>query len=479
MLTTIPSKEVQIHPSSYIDPNARLFIWNTQLYRAFLPPNELFYKDLFNKGIISELVSEGYLVNSWLTNYQLDSIKFIVKHEKIDFISYCYEWPASMLKDAALYILDCNIKLLSYNLIMQDAHPWNLTFHKTRPLFLDLGSIVPLKQSPIWKAYDQFCNFFLFPLYLCASGSSEVARKLLTNYIDGISVESVKQLTSLSFKIRHPQYFNRVYLPFVCDILFKKHFHKMRSTVDNLSHKMSKLTDQGHSIMRLLKSLRQNVKRLRVEPKKSHWSNYYTDKYSVTKQSHESNQKERSLLTILNKIQHKSILDVGCNTGKYSSLAAHDGIHITALDIDEASTSALYNQIKGSQASILPLTMNILNPTPQMGFLSNQFPSALVRFKSDVVVALAVIHHLILSQRQSFDRVAETMSAFSNKYLILEFVSYNDPYSQRILKHNIISPVITQDYQLEGCIRAFTKYFSKMETFPSETKSRTILFFEK
>jgi len=149
MQPVIPSKEIEIHPSSFIDPNARLFSWNNQLYRAFLPPNESFYRDLFDKRIIAELVSEGYLVDSQPTDYQLGSVKFIVKHEKINFINYCHEWPATMLKDAALYILDCNIKLTSHDLIMQDAHPWNLTFHRARPLFLDLGSIISLKQSPI------------------------------------------------------------------------------------------------------------------------------------------------------------------------------------------------------------------------------------------------------------------------------------------------------------------------------------------
>ena len=44
------------------------------------------------------------------------------------------------------------------------------------------------------------------------------------------------------------------------------------------------------------------------------------------------------------------------------------------------------------------------------------------RFKSELVLALAIIHHLAFGQQLTFKEIIEQISLYTKKYLIIEFV---------------------------------------------------------
>ena len=127
-------------------------------------------------GFFSELMEKGLLVETEITPLKLDGYGMVLKHKKVPTLTYCMEWPATMLKEAALLTLDLAIELTDKNLALQDAYPWNVYFDGTKPEFIDLGSIVEADRKFIWIAYDQFCRFFLYPLYMYAAGREKIAR---------------------------------------------------------------------------------------------------------------------------------------------------------------------------------------------------------------------------------------------------------------------------------------------------------------
>src|SRR5262245_54280963 len=162
----IPSSEIRWISESFIDPSGRVFEWRGDIYRMIRSSYTPFWQSLFDKGIVQELVGEQLIVNSELTEYKLNAHELVIRHQKIPVASYCFEWSPSMLKEAALLTLELCIRLAEKELTLQDAHPWNILFDGHNPVFIDLGSIIPARQDIIWAPYQQFCNFFLFPLYL-------------------------------------------------------------------------------------------------------------------------------------------------------------------------------------------------------------------------------------------------------------------------------------------------------------------------
>ena len=88
----------------------------------------------------------------------------VLRHERVPFISYAYEWPFSMLQDAALLQLELNQRALKAGLALKDATPYNIQFRGTRPVFIDVGSFEKLRPGEPWIGYRQFCMQFLYPL---------------------------------------------------------------------------------------------------------------------------------------------------------------------------------------------------------------------------------------------------------------------------------------------------------------------------
>src|ERR1043166_1328914 len=147
------TNEVAFHPSSKAtDPNGRLFEWQGQLYRAIDQRHAAFCRDLFSKGVIDRLSSKGLIVDTELQSLVLDGYELVLKHRKIPFVSYPYEWTGTMLKDAALLQLHLELELLAYDLTLQDAHPWNIVFDGAQPVFTDIGSLSPVADFVSWEA---------------------------------------------------------------------------------------------------------------------------------------------------------------------------------------------------------------------------------------------------------------------------------------------------------------------------------------
>src|SRR6185503_3268210 len=176
------SEEVTFHPHSFADDAGRLFWLNEQLCRGIYPKQAPFFTRLFREGVIQNLIERELLIETEPTDLVVDGFSMVLKHRSIPFISYPQEWCAAMLKDAALTIINLTIELAERNLILKDAHPWNVLFDACKPVYVDVTSIAPQNGESNWRAYDEFCRFCYYPLILMSHGQERIARTLLPEY---------------------------------------------------------------------------------------------------------------------------------------------------------------------------------------------------------------------------------------------------------------------------------------------------------
>jgi SAM-dependent methyltransferase len=465
----ISPDDIQIHASSYVDPNGFVFLYEDQFHRAILQKNEKFYRSLFANGTVEELSNKYNLVESQPTDLSLPELdsSFIICHEKIKPLTFCVEWCPSMLKQAALTTLELAIALDEEDCLLQDAYPWNILFDSTNPVHVDFTSIVPSDGvNLLWPAYQQFMNFFLHPLKLAAMGKGHVARLLLNNYINGISLEELNREKTLVHVLKHP--FESIAGSVMGFI------EKRAQGVEKIRVGLQKQIDSptmNENIKplrrRMLKRLLKKTQGISLPSAADNWTRYYEEITGVSK-----NKKEAIVESILMKAQPRSVLDLGCNMGRYSIIASQLKAKVIAMDSSESCIEALYKKARSSSLSITPVMGDIINPTPAFGFLARQFPSMIDRFKSDTVLCLALMHHLHIVGRQSFDRIAKLMNELSTRMVIFEFVALNDDNNHLINHGRII------DYSLDTVSQELSKYF-KLTYFDSDRETRRIILCEK
>src|SRR5262245_6474907 len=135
----ISAHEIKFHPHSFGDPAGRLFWWEGQLYRGISHEKVSFFKQLFQTGIIQELVDRGLLIETEPTPLTVDGYAMVVRHRSVPFASYPEEWCMAMLKDAALANIELLKYLAQYGFTLKDAHPWNILFDAWKPIYVDLS----------------------------------------------------------------------------------------------------------------------------------------------------------------------------------------------------------------------------------------------------------------------------------------------------------------------------------------------------
>ena len=284
---TIPPGGVDFHPHSFADSHGRLFRWNGELYRGIRGGQATFFSRLFRDGVIQRLIDRGLLIETEPTDLKLDGYELIVRHKNVPFPSYSNEWCAGMLKDASVLMLDLQIELTQRNLSLKDAHPWNILFDGSKPVFVDLTSIVPLRESSAWAAYDEFCRFCYYPLILMCHGRERVARSLMAEY-EGVLRSDLAML---------PRRF--ALSPFA----FRKVIDRVLKPVRRL-----KKIDAQSSQLNFLQRLKRDVERINVPQSPSN--------------SSQTSAAEQALQRILKRLRPGSVLDIdmprraALNTGR-------------------------------------------------------------------------------------------------------------------------------------------------------------------
>jgi 2-polyprenyl-3-methyl-5-hydroxy-6-metoxy-1,4-benzoquinol methylase len=372
-----------------------------------------------------------------------------------------------MLRASAINTLELSLALTEHNCFLQDAYPWNTMFESTKPIFVDLTSIVPIDTHLMWPAYQQFANFYLNPLELASMGKWKLARLLLMDHINGVTLDDFNKSISASFMMKHP-------FRTFSSMLFGNIDGKIQNNNElkiKLQQKVSARKSDGATIelrKRFLKRLLRKINNIRIKEAHSTWKNYYED---LTK-SFKNNNKVVTIDRILSELKPDTVLDVGSNVGRYSIIAAKNGARVISIDSSEQCIEALYKEAETKGYKIIPLICDILNPTPAFGFISKQFPPLVKRIKSDIVLCLGLMHHLHINGRQSFDRIALLMNELSNRAVIFEYVDFTDD------NINLLDHGREISYSLESVSGELSKYF-KLSFFDSDRETRKIILCEK
>jgi len=430
--------------ASFRDPSGFLFTAQGRLYRQVNPVYRQHYEHLFDSGLYHELVECGLLlphreVGRERSPESSAQAYRILEPELLDFVSYPFEWCFSQYKDAALATLEIQKRALQHGLWLKDGSAYNIQFHRGRPLLIDSLSFEVYPEGSPWIAYRQFCQHFLAPLCLMAYRDVRLGQ-LMRVFLDGMPLDLASRL--LPF---------RTYLVLPLFIHIHLHAASQKRYAGTPVHTNRKLGRTA--LLELINSLEAAVRRLGWSPRDSSWADYYTDiHYGPSALEH----KRRLVNEFLDYAQPRSVWDLGANTGMFSRLASQRGIYTVAFDLDPAAVEANYRQcVRAGEANLLPLVLDLTNPSPAIGWENRERQAFLERGQADAVMALALIHHLSISNNLPLDYLASFFQKIG-AWLIVEFIPREDPQVQRLLasRNDIFS-----NYTVENFEASFSRQF--------------------
>lgn len=425
-MTTVPSNQITFHPASFGDFNGRVFHWDGGLYRGVSAGRAALYNKLFDDGTVARLIDRKFLVPTERTSLQMDGFDLVLEHRAIPVVSYAYEWSAGMLKDAALLTLDLEIELAARGLTLQDAHPWNVLFDGPTPCWVDFGSIVPATPGTTWRAYDEFCGFYVNPLLVMARGHHRVARRMLTDSDDGLRGPEADAIAgrpergpSIRARLNRAtrSLAKRVLPQRICDAIHDR--EKQRHATRDVS------ADRPA----FLRDLRDRVGGIEVRP----------PLYSAVHVNGSSGQgdldpdRRRAVEYALGRISPASAFEVSYASPFYGTLAARAGVRTVAVGVDETHVDAHYRHARDARLDMLPLVMDIRNPSPGFGVCGQTAAPATDRLASDLVIALDATHHLGVRYRLNFDQIAAGLRSFARRAVLIDFVDGSHPSTRAYL----------------------------------------------
>jgi ribosomal protein L11 methylase PrmA len=412
--------KIQKHPSSYRDPSGFVFLHEGRYYRQV---NQCFKDDytlLKGSGLYDRLVKEKKLIPhiELDENFsQSDTWYCTLFPEQITFLSWPYEWCFSQLKDAALLTLDIVKEAMQHGMILKDATPFNIQFKNGRPVFIDTLSFEKYDATQPWIAYRQFTESFIVPLLLCVYRSPEML-KLLQVYPDGIPLP-------LAVK----------WLPWRSRFNFNISLHIfLQNRIAGKSNRASTVQPafSQTKLLHIINNLTSFISGMQLRKAKTTWNNYYDE--TVLNEKY-VNDKLSIVTKWLKDLPVTTLLDAGTNTGLFAEAVAKCAETVIAVDSDAGCIDRLYMQCKQTaNTNILPLFIDICQPTPSTGWHNEERSSFVSRCSVDMILALAFIHHLVIGKNIPLPQVAETFSTLT-EYMIIEFVPKEDEKVKQMLLH--------------------------------------------
>jgi ribosomal protein L11 methylase PrmA len=384
----------------------------------------------------------------------------VIQPERVPFISYPYEWSFSQLKDAALATLSIQRRALKLDMSLKDASAYNIQFVRGKATLIDTLSFEMYNEGQPWVAYRQFCQHFLAPLALMALKDVRL-NQLLRVYIDGVPLDLASELLSWSTRLNFG-------LAAHIHLHAKAQERYAGEEVRSRGGVMSK-----PALRALIDSLDKTVRKLEWKAGGTEWGNYY----EITNYSDAAFEHKKELIRAWSqRLQPAMTWDLGGNTGVFSRVAGESGGHVVSWDIDPTAVEVNYRKVKEEKSEkLLPLLLDLTNPSPSIGWANRERDSFGERGPADMVLALAVIHHLAISNNVPLLQLAEFF-AETGKWLVIEFVPKSDSQVKKLLaSREDIFPTYTR----EGFEAAFRKCFKFHEAVEVRESERVLYLMEK
>lgn len=425
-----------VETSSFRDPAGRVVCKNGVYFREIAQSYYHNYRLLMESGLYDDLTDEGLLVQ------HQEITPGTLFPEQLSFISYPEEWCFSQLKKAALATLDINRIALNHGMILKDASAYNIQWHNGKPRLIDTLSFIEYQDGQPWWAYRQFLMHFVAPLLLF-----KYRKTWIRDGVEGTDLNIIGQVLPFRAKLK-PMVFLNFGLPRILNKL-------------NIPTKDQTISKRNLSL--LLLNMYGLVASLNYKPS-SDWSHYHSESYSQKAQE----DKYIILAKMLNDFKESTVWDIGANTGVFSHMAAIEGHEVIATDRDHDCVEKLFSD----NGSVLPLMVDFCQPTPAIGWGNTERASFLDRIQPDIILALAVIHHICIDNNVPLYKVAELLAS-KCKLLIIEWVPPDDPKAIEIAGKKVY-PAYNHDLFLSE----FGKYFSWW-SLPIKDSQREIYCMER
>lgn len=448
--------------SSFRDPSGFLFYENGILFRQINKSYEKHYLKLMSSGLYDELISKNLMISHEdvdISVKSLDGFK-IIKPEKIQFISYPYEWSFSQFRDAAILTLEIQKIALKHNMVLKDASSYNIQFKNNHPIFIDSLSFEEYVEGQTWNAYGQFCRHFVAPIALMSNKDIRL-QQLLRIHIDGIPLDLASKLLPIKTLA-------------MFSLISHIHFHsKSEKKYSSKKINVKKINMKRRSFEGLIENLLSGIKKSKLKLEDTEWGDYYDD----TNYTDESfNEKQKIVKEFLNLSNPDVVWDLGSNTGIFSRIASETCSTVISFDIDPLAIEKNYIYLKNKNVkNILPLLMDLANPSGNIGWDNNERMSLINRGPTDMILALALIHHLVITNNIPLDRLVNFFQKLT-RYLIIEFIPKEDSQISRLL---VSREDIFKNYDKQIFENEFSKKFNIIKTVNIKNTLRTLYLMKK
>jgi len=441
---------------SFRDPSGKVFYRNGNVYRLVNKSYKENYDYWLKSGLADLLVKKAMMVGFGETITQKGSYRTL-EVEKVPVITYPFEWCFGQLKQAALLTIKIQKLALERGMSLKDASAYNIQFIGNRPVFIDLLSFEKYAEGKPWVAYRQFCQHFLAPLALMSLTDIRLASLMKSN-VEGIPLD-------LAWKLLP----GRKWFSFglVSHIFLNS---KAYEVTRNREEKQAKYQLSINGLKNILNSLEMTIDGLNFKEIKTVWGNYYQNTNYSSKSIED---KKKIVGDYVRKIQPKSVLDLGANTGVFSLIAAKAGAYTVSADYDPVAIEKSYASIANQR--LLPVVMDLMNPNVGAGWAGIERKSFLERYQSEMVLALALVHHLAIANNLPLEMIARHFAQMG-KYLVVEFIPKDDSQVKRLLAQR---EDIFPDYDQNNFEKVFGGEYKIVGQQAIKGSSRTVYLMER
>jgi SAM-dependent methyltransferase len=437
----MPTTDVDFEPGSFRDREGRVYYRDGRVFRALSARALADWRALESTGFFDRASRDGRIVPTREADAPPDELTTTadtwvaaLEHDRLPFVSYPYEWCFGMLRDAALLHLDLMLEALAEDLILKDSSAYNIQWIGAHPQHIDIASFERWQRGEAWVGYRQFCQLFLYPLMLTAY------RRLpfhpwLRGSIDGVTPQDCNRLLTIRDHVR-PGVFTHVFLQSMLLAAASKPSASLRRDLKSVGLGKEIIT-------RNVRGLRKLIAGLRWKKSSSEWSTY-ADQHPYS--AHDEEAKRAFVKRAVASRRWGLVWDLGCNTGAYSRIAAENASYVVAMDGDCLAVEHLYQHLKSEGSrSILPLVVNLADPSPGLGWDGRERRPLTARTPVDLTLCLALVHHMVITANVPLTEFVDWLARLRS-HLVIEFVTREDPMVQALLLNK---EDIYHDYHLD------------------------------
>lgn len=449
----IDPSQVQYSPTIRLfDPHGRVFYYQGEVYRGVYPKSVDFVTRLFSDQIVTELIEKKLLIGTYLTKKKLAGFGLVLQHDPIEVITRPKEWPVIYFINAAKLILNLFRELNNKGVTLIDGHSSNVSLAPGgQVIWHDFGSIVKAKEDSL-QGLSGFLAYFYYPLMLYKRiGYFPIVRRMYycdkTDYYR-ITSPRLSRLVDYEF-IQKDSYWAKLIINSY-DLFTNKYFRStgMGEIVRLITSKVHKEKWKYKRVDKFIDVLFEEICHIPINFERTRWSGYY-DKSQLNESGIIQGKRQETIFQLLKEIKPSRVLDLGSNQGIFSHIAYRVSPCVISLDYDETAVALHARKLiaKENVCHIYPVLLNVAVIDED----------AVSRFKSHTVMALALTHHLNLTEKLPFHIIAKILSDFTENVLITEFMPNGLGITQKA------PDPLPDDYNLNTFLEALAKYFRSVK----------------